>query len=351
MADFVLTEEQEEIARASRVFVRERLPVAHLRKLRDTRQSLSREIWKDAAQLGWAGMLIDELHGGAGLGMAEVGVVMEELGRTLAPTPMLSTAVLSATVLAAFGDAALLQRVGAGDAIVAVAFEESDRFSDDRGAARITGGKVTADKRFVLDAPAADLFVIATRDGLALVERGALTVEPRALVDSRGVGAVRCEGAAARVVADDGVLARAIARATVALAAEMLGGIEEAFARTIEYLKQRKQFGVPIGSFQALKHRAAQMFCEIELTRSVVRAALVALDRGSADAPALVSAAKARAGDTFVLVSAEAIQMHGGIGVTDELDIGFYYKRARVAEQTFGTASFHRERFARLSGF
>src|SRR5262249_40331090 len=146
-------------------------------------------------------------------------------------------------------------------------------------------------------------------------------------------------------------LDRAIARATAALCAEMLGGIEAVFAATIDYLKTRRQFGVVIGSFQALKHRAAAMFCEIELTRSVVRAALAALDAGAADAAALVSAAKARASDTYVLVAGEAIQMHGGIGVTDELDVGFYYKRARVAELTFGDAAHHRARFAQLNGY
>ncbi|MCA9679158.1 MAG: acyl-CoA dehydrogenase, partial [Myxococcales bacterium] len=147
------------------------------------------------------------------------------------------------------------------------------------------------------------------------------------------------------------VLDRLIARATAALCAEMLGGMQEAFDRTIAYLEERKQFGVPIGSFQALKHRAAHLFCELELTRSVVRAALVAVDAGAADAAILVAAAKAKASATYVDVTAEAIQLHGGIGATDDLDIGLFYKRARACELTFGDAAYHRDRFGQLQGY
>ena len=145
------------------------------------------------------------------------------------------------------------------------------------------------------------------------------------------------------------VLDPVLDRATAGLSAEMLGGLAEAFDRTVAYLKERRQFGVPIGSFQALKHRAALMFCEIELARSVVIDALRALDDGRPDAPLSASAAKARATDTFLLVTAEAVQMHGGVGVTDELDIGLFLKRARACEATFGGAAYHRDRFARLS--
>jgi alkylation response protein AidB-like acyl-CoA dehydrogenase len=146
-------------------------------------------------------------------------------------------------------------------------------------------------------------------------------------------------------------LARVIDGATAGLCAEMLGSTQEAFDVTVAYLKVRKQFGVPIGSFQALKHRAAQMFCELELSKSVVLDALRAVDADRPDASAVVSAAKARVNDTFVLVASEAIQMHGGMGATDELDVGFFYKRARVAEMTLGSSTYHRDRFARLSGY
>jgi alkylation response protein AidB-like acyl-CoA dehydrogenase len=195
---------------------------------------------------------------------------------------------------------------------------------------------------------------------LFLVEAGArgLGVEPQQRVDARPAALVRLDGVevdASALVGAEGqggdLLEEVVDRATVGLCAEMLGAMSEAFERTLAYLKQRVQFGVPIGSFQALKHRAAQMFIEIELARSCLMAAARAVDAGAADAPALVSLAKARCSDAFVQVANEAVQMHGGIGMTDEHDIGFYLKRARAAAVTFGDAAHHRERWARLRGY
>ena len=365
MSTFVLTPEQEALQRAARGFVRERLPVAHLRGLRDRQDPLrlSREVWREMAALGWAGIAIAEEHGGAGLGLVEVGLVAEELGRTLAPTPLLATTVLGAGAVALGPEAVraeVLPAVAAGERLLAVAFEETPRFAPGELATTARregdGWRLDGDKTHVLDGPAADQLVIAARDGLFLVDRDApgLTISPRAMVDSRGAARVRLDGVLVpetRRLGDAAGLSAVIDRATAVLSAEMLGGLGEVFATTIAYLKERKQFGVPIGSFQALKHRAAHMFCEIELTRSVVRAALAALDAGRPDAAALVSAAKAKASDTYVHVAEEAIQMHGGIGVTDELDVGFYLKRARVSELTFGAAAYHRDRFGRLNGY
>ncbi len=380
MRRFELTPEQEELQRAARTFVEKRLPTSHLRALRDAKDPthVSRAVWREMAALGWAGIAVDEAHGGAGLGLVELGLVMEELGRTLAPTPLLATSVIGAAALAAGGEAvrAHLPALARGERLVALAFEEERRFAPytcrttARRAADGGGYVLDGEKSFVLDGPAADLLVVVARtaggptdrDGLTLflVDRATagVTVEPRAMVDSRGVAHVRLASAAVPSadilgVADHGadLLDRLLARATAALTAEMLGAADAVFRTTIDYLKQRHQFGVPIGSFQALKHRAAHMFCELELTRSVVRAALVALDRATPDAASLVSAAKARASDTFTLVAAEAIQMHGGIGVTDDLDVGLYYKRAKVAELTFGSAAYHRDSFARLHGY
>ncbi len=365
MATFVLTAEQEALQRAARGFGRERLPVSHLRRLRDRKDPmrLSREVWMEMASLGWAGITIAEEHGGAGLGLVEVGLVAEELGRTLAPTPLLATSVLGAGALAAAPEALrveVLPEVAAGRRLLALAFEERPRFAP--GALATTarragaGWRLDGEKLHVLDGGAADQLIVAAGEGLYLVDRDApgLSISPRAMVDSRGAAHVRLSGVVvpeARRVGDTASLAPLVDRATAVLCAEMLGGLDEVFARTIAYLKERKQFGVPIGSFQALKHRAAVMFCEVELTRSVVRAALVALDAGRPDAAALVSAAKAKASDTFVHVAEEAIQLHGGIGVTDELDVGFYLKRARVCELTFGAAAYHRDRFGRLNGY
>jgi alkylation response protein AidB-like acyl-CoA dehydrogenase len=375
---FVLTREQEEIQRAARSFVRERLPTSHLRALRDRREpaGLSRDVWRAMADLGWAAILVPEDQGGAGMGLVEIGLILEECGRTLAPTPMLATAVLGIGALLAAPERGreALDAAMAGDRLLALAFEERPRFAPYAVAtsARRTasGWRLDGAKGNVLDGSAADQLIVVARvsgdpdgrDGLGLflvdARAPGVRVEPLSRVDSRSAASLRLDGV---VIGEDRVLGvpgqgadlldRLLDRATAALCAEMLGGIQEAFDQTIAYLKVRKQFGVPIGSFQALKHRAAQMFCEVELTRSVVRAALAALDEGRPDAASLVSAAKARASDTYILVANEAIQMHGGIGVTDELDIGFYLKRARVAEMTFGTAAYHRDRFARLNGY
>jgi alkylation response protein AidB-like acyl-CoA dehydrogenase len=359
---FVDTPEQEELARGARAFVERRYPVAHLRELRarPAEERIDRARWREAAQLGWAGILVGEHDGGAGLGVVEAGLIAEQLGRALAATPFVSTAVIGATILAGRPEAGAIAR---GEALVALAFEERPRYAPEVCDAALRpgeGGYLLAGAKInVLDGPQADHMLVVARNGIAIVDRASpgVNVMPLARVDSRSAAQVRFADVpvpADRVIAGpdaEPLLARALARATAVLAAEMLGGADAVFATTIEYLKTRRQFGVPIGSFQALKHRAAALFCELELTRSVVRAALAALDADAPDAALLVSAAKARASDTFLAASAEAIQMHGGIGVTDELDVGFYYKRAAVAGMLLGDAAYHRDRFARLQSY
>ena len=378
---FTLTPEQASIRDTARRFVHERAPVAHLRRLRDEGDptGFSRALWSEMADLGFAGLTLPAEHGGAGLGHAELGLVLEELGRSLVPSPLVSTVLLLGAAAVALGGTPAqkgehLPAVAAGERILALAHEEGTRHARYRvrtRAERDGGGfRLTGEKVFVLDGHAADTLVVVARtsggerdrDGLTLFLVPAVTPGVHAtrtpLVDSRGAARVRLDGVAVPVDASLGerdrgadLLDAVLDRAAAGLAAEMLGSLSEAFDRTVAYLKERRQFGVPIGSFQALKHRAAQMFCEIELTRSVVMEALRALDEGRADAPLLASAAKARATDAFLQVTAEAVQMHGGVGVTDELDIGLFLKRARVAEMTLGGAAYHRDRFARLSGY
>jgi acyl-CoA dehydrogenase len=377
---FVLTREQAAIRDTARKLFRERTPVAHLRRLRDTGDAtgFSREVWSEMAALGFAGIAVPEAHGGAGLGFAELGLVLEESGRQLAPSPLVSTALLGASALALGGSdaqrAAHLPAIAAGDLILALAHEEGTRHAPHRIAtvarAAADGLRISGEKVFVLDGHVADAFVVVARstgrpddrDGLTLLlvpaSAPGITVMRTSMVDSRNAARVRFDAVAALpadVIGAPGggaeILDPLLDRAAVGLAAEMLGSLSEAFDRTVAYLKVRRQFGVPIGSFQALKHRAALMFCEVELTRSIVLEALRAIDEGRAEVPRLASAAKARASDAFALIAAEAIQMHGGVGVTDELDVGFFFKRARVAEMTFGGAAYHRDRFARLSGY
>lgn len=375
---FVLTEEQESIRQTAKSFFGERAPVAHLRALRDASDAVgfSREVWKEMADLGLFAMALPEACGGAALGFAELGLVLIECGRTLAPTPFLSTILLSSNALLLGASPqqqqASLPAIAAGDHVIAFAHDEGSRFAPyaiatraepDGGAFRLTG-----EKTMVLDGHVAEQFLVVARSAGAPGERAGLTLflVPAAapgitvtrlhLVDSRNAARVRFAGTPAgeiigKLGAGADVLDAVLDRATIGLAAEMLGGIEEVFDRTVAYLKTRKQFGVPIGSFQALKHRAAHLFCEIELSKSIVLDALRAIDAARPDLSAVASVAKARTSDTYVAVTSEAVQMHGGVGVTDELDIGLFVKRARVAEMTLGTAAYHRDRFARLHGF
>jgi len=377
----VLTEDQELLAKTAADFVAERSPVARVRALRDGDDPLafSPALWKEMADLGWVGIPFPEEYGGAGMGCAELAVVLEALGRTLAPEPFLSTVLLAGQALLRGGSDAQrrtwLPRLCAGEAFLALASEERGGRYDPTAVATRAGGtsggfRITGEKVHVIDGGAAHAFVVVARtaggererEGISLLlvpaDAKGVEVERQRRVDSRGAAIVRLHGVEvgrdALVGPESGgasLLEDVIDIATAGLCAEMLGSSAAAFDRTLHYLKNRVQFGVPIGSFQALKHRAAQMFTELELVRSAVMAAARALDEGSPEARPLVSLAKARAGETAVLVANEAVQMHGGIGMTDEHEIGFYLKRARVAECTFGDAAYHRDRWARLLGY
>ncbi len=376
----VLTDEQELLKDTVREFVQEKSPVSRLRALRDGQDEtgFGRELWKEMGKLGWTGILLPEEVGGSDLGYAELGVVLEELGRSLVPEPFLSTVVLGAGAISLAGsDAqkrALLPGIASGERVMALAFQERGHFApwdvSTKAEATGSGFRLTGEKRFVLDGHVADnLLVVARtssnasdREGLTLFlvdpANDAVQVTRTIMVDSRNAARVRLDGVevdTAQVVGEVGgasdVLDPLFDRATIALSAELFGTLSEASDRTLEYLRTREQFGAKIGSFQALKHRAALMFCEIELCKSVVMEALRAIDEGRPDVPQLASAAKARVSATAALVSCEAVQMFGGIGMTDEEEIGFFLKRARAAELTLGDAAYHRDRFATLNGY
>ena len=377
----VLTEDQELLAKTAADFVAEHAPVSRVRALRDADHpdGFSRALWKQMAELGWVGIPFPEAHGGAEMGMAELAVVLEELGRTLAPEPFLSTVLLGGQCLLLAGSEAQqktwLPDLVNGEKLLALAQQERrSRFDLHRVSTRAeTGGagyRIAGEKIAVLDGAAADALIVVARTAgdedaragvtLFLVPAGTpgLRVVRQSRVDSRGAAEVHlegCEVGADAVLGAEGsglaVLEAACERATVGLCAEMLGSMSEAFARTLDYLKNRIQFGVPIGSFQALKHRAAELFIQIELCRSAVMAAARAVDEGGEEAAKLVSLAKARCSEAAILVANEAIQMHGGIGMTDEHEIGFFLKRARAAELTLGDAAWHRDRWARLTEY
>ena len=376
----VLTEDQELLAQTARDFVRTNSPVSRLRALRDGQEmGFSPDIWQEMAQLGWAGILIPEEYGGAGMGLADLAVVLEAVGRNLAPEPFLSTVLLGGQLLARAGSSeqkqAWLPGIATGEKILALAYQEArSRYDLNRVSTRATAEgdawRLLGEKMQVLDGQNADALIVSARtsgedndqDGITLFliapDTPGVALIPQTRVDGRAAALVNLDGVkvgAESIVGTVGhgfqTLLHIVDLATVGLCAEMLGGMSQIFEDTLDYLKTREQFGVVIGSFQALKHRAANVFMEIELCRSAVMAAANAADAGESDLALLVSLAKARCSDAFVLATNEGVQMHGGIGMTDEHDAGLYMKRARAAEMTFGDAAWHRDRWARLRGY
>ena len=376
----ILTEEQEFLRDTAKNFAQERTPVAHFRALRDNNdQNLwDKDIWQEMVNLGWSGILIPEEFGGSNFGVAGISVILQECGKTLTPSPLFSTGVLGAYAISNFGTQEqkeqYLPKIVNGEITTALAVDESSHH--DPSKTSLTAEKkddkyiLNGKKTFVIDGASADVLIVLTRTSgnsgelagltLFIIDSNADGIDKTKLdmADSRNyaninfndvkcsnqdiLGAIESGGETVEGILDIG---------RIAISAEMLGNAESAFETTIEYLKQRKQFGVLIGTFQALQHRAAAMFCEIELTKSAVMAAVHGADERSNELQRLSSLAKTVAGETLHLVSNEAIQMHGGIGVTDEYDLGFFIKRSRVAEQIFGSSTYHTERYANLSGF
>ena len=373
----VLNDEQRMVKESADGFFAEQAPVSQLRKLRDTADAdgFDRGLWAKMAEMGFAGVAIPEQFGGAGLGMVAAGLIQEAIGRNLSLSPFLSAAILSATAIARGGNedqkAALLPKIATGELIVALAADEKARHQpaavSTKAEASGNGFRLTGAKPFVLDGHVADRLIVAARTSGADDEKAGITlflvdpkaagvgVKRRSMVDSRNAAEVTLDGVqvdGADVLGAIGggfaILEAALDAGRACLAAEMLGVSAQSFDTTVDYLKQREQFGVKIGTFQALQHRAAHLFCEIELARSVTLKALTALDEGDERAALFVALAKAKAGDVAKLATNEAVQMHGGIGMTDEFDIGFYMKRARAAAETFGDAAFQGDRVARL---
>jgi alkylation response protein AidB-like acyl-CoA dehydrogenase len=376
----VLTEEQSMLRDSARGLITDKSPVSHLRGLRDAKDAtgFSRELWKQFAEMGFAGLLVPEEFGGSALGCVEAGVVMEEIGRTLMPSPFLSTAVLAASALSRGGSAAQkaehLPKISKGELIAALAVDEGAKhrpLQTELKAVRSGNGfKLSGPKALVVDGHVAGLLIVAARTAGSAGEGNGMTlflVDPKAkgaaiertiMVDAHN--AARIEFADVEVDADrvlgevdqghallEGVLD--IGRGAVA--SEMVGLSEEVFGRTVTYLKERKQFGKAIGEFQALQHRAAQLYIDIEITRAAVLKALQTLDANFDKAANAVAVAKARAGATATRAVQEGVQMHGGMGMTDQFDIGFFMKRARVCEELFGDANFHADRLARMRSY
>lgn len=376
----VLNEEQRILKDSAREFLQQNAPVEALRKLRDEADptGYSAELWQQMAELGWTAIATPEQYGGLEFGYLGLGLILEEAGRTLAASPLFSTVVLGGSTIELGGSdeqkESLLPQIAAGEITCALALEEQNRHAPTtielKAESGTEGYQLNGVKTFVLDGHSADKLIVVARtsgnsgeeEGISLflvdADTAGINRTRTIMLDSRN--AARIEFTNVSIPAssligevDKGfaILDQVMDRGRIALAAEMLGGCLEMFQRTLEYLKEREQFGVKIGTFQALKHRASIMFTEIELCKSVILEALTAVDEKPEELAKLASLAKARLCDTYQLVTNEATQMHGGIGVTDDLDVGLFLKRARVAMQTLGDATFHRDRYATLQGY
>jgi len=376
----VLNEEQTMLRDAAKDFLNARAPLSHLRQLRDddVAEGFSTELWAEMVEMGWAAIIIPEAHGGLEYGYTGLGLVLEETGRTLTPSPLLSTALLGTSALILSGNedicAQWLPQIAAGEKLLAIAFEESAHHRpatvNCRAEPEDNGYVLNGSKFAVMDGHVADAFIVSARtrsgenlsEGVSLFlvanDTPGLRIETSELLDNHRNCVIHLEGVSvdrSRLIGPlhggFPILQKALDRGRIGMAAEMLGIAQETFERTMQYLKERKQFGVPIGVFQALQHRAASLFGEIELCKSVVLKALQAIDEDSDEVPILASLAKAKCGQTASLATAEGIQMHGGIGMTDEFDIGFFMKRWRTLNQQLGDHRYHLDRFATLKGY
>jgi len=376
----VLTDEQEMLREAARGFLGEKAPISALRKLRDenNERGFDRDLWTEMAEMGWAGVLVDQEFGGADFGFVGAGVLAEEMGRTLTASPFLSTSILAATALGKFASDARRQEhlpaIVAGGALFALAVDETNKHGPAKTAMKAekrgNAFSLSGEKTFVADGAVADKVIVAARTAGAPGEKDGITLflvdgaakglarERTVMVDNRGAARLKFDGVEAvgdHIIGEvDGgyeALEGVLSAGRAGLAAEMSGSAQQAFDVTMDYLKERKQFGKAIGTFQALQHRAAHLYSEIELVKSAVLKALQDLDEHFGMAGITCSLAKAKAGEVAKLASQEAVQMHGGIGMTDEYDIGFYMKRIRVAQEMFGDAAFHADRMARMRGY
>jgi alkylation response protein AidB-like acyl-CoA dehydrogenase len=366
-----LTEDQAALRESARDFIANEGSIGQqLRKYRDANctDGFGHALWKQFGEMGFTGILVDEAGGGLGLGHVEAGIVLEEIGRNLTPSPFLITAV---AVVEALRGTALRERwlpgILSGDTVAALAIDEGPKHRPEAIAMKAersgNGFRLTGRKQFVVQGASADFFVVTANSGegitLFAVEKdaGGLEIEGIRLADS-SIGArldfngVEVDTDAVIGEVDQGslVLARVLNAGSAGAASELVGLGSAAMGMTVEYLRQRKQFGKPIGEFQALQHRAAHLYSELEIARAAAVKAQQLLDEGS-EAEAMVSVAKAKAGRVSTLAVQEGVQMHGGIGMTDEYDIGLYMKRDRALNELFGDANYHADKLARMKGY
>ncbi|MDA0796362.1 MAG: acyl-CoA dehydrogenase [Proteobacteria bacterium] len=376
----VLNEEQQMLKESAQGFLAEHAPIAELRAQRDagSESGYSNTLWSQMVNMGWAAILVPEEYGGLAFGHVGMAQIVEESGRTLTASPLLSTAILGVTAINLAGSEAqkteLLGAITGGELTIALAVDEKihhDPLQIAMSAKKKGDGYLLrGEKRFVVDGGTADKLIVATRTAgnpgemkgisLFLVDRTApgVNVKRTQMIDGRNAAIVTFTDVDVRSDAllgeqDRGfsALSATLDAGNAHLAAELLGIAQESFHRTLQYMKERKQFGALIGSFQALQHRTAHWWSEVELCKSVVLKVMQSLDEGDVKSPALASIAKAKLCEVAELSTNEAIQIHGGIGMTDEYEIGFFIKRARPAQMLYGDYNYHANRFALISGY
>jgi len=369
----VLTEDQQMLKEAAKGFISETAPVDEFRRLRDANEAYDAELWQQMAELGWSAIAVPEAYDGLDFGLTGLGLIAVEAGRQLLASPLQTTAAIGASALVLGKSESarkrLLPQIATGETFVTLAVDENNHhdplYTTAKAVSADGGYTLDGSKVFVPEGNYADFFVVVARDEaerfvMLLVDASApgVTKEAVQLIDSRDYANVQFSGIS--VSADDvlasGDEAEAIVQtlvdiATIMAACELYGIAQKAFEQTVQYLTEREQFGQIIGTFQALQHRVAHAFAQLQLLKSVVLDALDAAEKNRPDLAMAASHVKALANDTAQLITNEAIQMHGGIGLTDELDIGLYFKRVRTLRNAYGLSSYHRRRFARLSGY
>ncbi|PCJ22266.1 MAG: acyl-CoA dehydrogenase [Gammaproteobacteria bacterium] len=375
-----LTEEQSLIKDQAETWVAKEAPVQSFRNMRDSDNALSFDdaTWSNIVEMGWTGILVPEQYGGSELGYLTFGIVLEEIGKHLVASPLFASAFVGASAILLGGSdqqkQALLPGIVSGDSIMTLALEESPRHAPEKTALKAessgSGFSLSGTKTFVLEGMSATSFIVAARtsgnpgesSGITLfvvpADTPGLSRSKLETLDSRGYANLNFDNVEVseasvlgQVGEGFGILTATLDRARAGIGAEMLGTGSQAFELTLEYLKTRVQFGKVIGSFQALGHRAAGFFTQKELARSCVEAALQAIDADAKNVDEMSTLSKCKVGDFLHDMSNELIQIHGGIGMTDQLDAGFYLKRARVLETAYGNQAYHRSRYAELMGF
>ncbi|WP_421786491.1 acyl-CoA dehydrogenase family protein [Hyphobacterium sp.] len=372
---YLLSEEEQMLRDSAKAFLEEKSPVSELRRLRDEgcKDGFRHAVWREMGEMGWNGIVIPEEYGGVDMGYTAAGLILQEMGRTLAATPFLASSILCATALRLAGTEAQkdqhLPKIATGEKVYALAVDEKARHDaesiETHASKDGNGFKLNGKKRFVVCGNGADMLIVAAKtdnDGIGLFlvdpKTDGVSRTLRRSIDSHAPAEidfdnVRLEGDALLSETEDGraLLDTVLNAGRACLAAEQLGIAEEAFERTIDYIKEREQFGQKIGSFQGLQHRAAHLLTEVEMTQSLVIKALRQLDESPSQAPLWIAAAKAKATKVGRLAAAEAIQMHGGVGMTDEYEIGFFYKRAQAAGEFLGDDAWGAAQVATMSGY